>query len=79
MTLSLKKLIGPMCSITISESDRRFMRRAIELAQQVSEDEVSPNPRVGALIVESGEIVAEGFNPYDGGPHAVNVSATYRF
>lgn len=50
------------------------MRRAIELALQVSEDAVSPNPRVGALIVESGKIVAEGFHAYDGGPHAERVA-----
>ena len=50
------------------------MRRAIELALRVSEDEVSPNPRVGALIVEAGEIVAEGYHAYDGGPHAERVA-----
>ncbi len=46
------------------------MRRAIELASTVTEDDVSPNPRVGAVIVECSRIVAEGFHPYDGGPHA---------
>lgn len=65
---------GLMCSKTVSESDRRFMRRAIELASQVSEDAVFPNPRVGAVIVESGKIVAEGFHAYDGGPHAERVA-----
>ncbi|MEM8868551.1 MAG: bifunctional diaminohydroxyphosphoribosylaminopyrimidine deaminase/5-amino-6-(5-phosphoribosylamino)uracil reductase RibD [Verrucomicrobiota bacterium] len=63
-----------MCSKIVSESDRRFMRRAIELALSVSEDDVSPNPRVGAIIVEAGEIVAEGFHAYDGGPHAERVA-----
>lgn len=53
-----------------SASDRKFMRCAIELALRVSEDAVSPNPRVGAIIVESGHVVAEGFHAYDGGPHA---------
>jgi len=50
------------------------MGRAIELARSVPEDAVSPNPRVGALIVESGEIVAEGFHAFDGGPHAERVA-----
>ncbi|MEO0508474.1 MAG: bifunctional diaminohydroxyphosphoribosylaminopyrimidine deaminase/5-amino-6-(5-phosphoribosylamino)uracil reductase RibD [Verrucomicrobiota bacterium] len=63
-----------MCSTIVSENDRRYMRRAIELASTVSEDAVHPNPRVGAVIVESGEIVAEGYHPYDGGPHAERVA-----
>lgn len=50
------------------------MLRAVELASQVSEDAVNPNPRVGAVIVESGKIVAEGFHAYDGGPHAERVA-----
>ncbi|MBC8520208.1 MAG: bifunctional diaminohydroxyphosphoribosylaminopyrimidine deaminase/5-amino-6-(5-phosphoribosylamino)uracil reductase RibD [Gammaproteobacteria bacterium] len=29
-----------------------------------------PNPRVGCLLVKSGEIVGEGFHQYAGGPHA---------
>ena len=29
-----------------------------------------PNPMVGALIVEGGEVVAEGFHRKCGGPHA---------
>ncbi len=62
------------CPTAVSERDRRFMRRAIALASMVSEDAVSPNPRVGALIVESGEVVAEGFHSYDGGPHAERVA-----
>lgn len=57
-----------------SESDRHFMLRAISLACSVSEEMVSPNPRVGAVIVESGDIVAQGFHPHDGGPHAERVA-----
>ena len=63
-----------MCTTTVSASDRRFMRRAIVLARTVAEHVVRPNPRVGALIVESGHIVAEGFHAYDGGPHAERVA-----
>lgn len=54
----------------VMEEDDFFMRRAIELAQAVEATAVFPNPRVGALIVEAGVIVADGFHAYDGGPHA---------
>ena len=45
------------------------MRRALELARGVW-GTTHPNPMVGALVVESGEIVAEGATAPDGGPHA---------
>ena len=51
----------------------RFMRRALELARQ-GWGQTHPNPMVGALIVESGHIVAEGFHAQDGGPHAERVA-----
>lgn len=60
--------------MTTKESDRGFMRRALELASSVPEEIVSPNPRVGAVIVEFGVVVAEGFHSYDGGPHAERVA-----
>ena len=44
------------------------MRRTIELSSSVTELAVRPNTRVEAIIVESGEIVAEGFHSFDGGP-----------
>lgn len=46
-----------------------YMRRALELARQ-GWGTTSPNPMVGAVIVEGGKIVAEGFHALDGGPHA---------
>ena len=46
-----------------------FMRRALELARQ-GWGTTHPNPMVGALIVEEGEIVAEGFHAKAGEPHA---------
>ncbi len=49
--------------------DHRFMGRALELARQAW-GETHPNPMVGAVIVEDGVIVAEGFHARDGGPHA---------
>lgn len=45
------------------------MRRALELARQ-GWGATHPNPMVGALIVEDGEIVAEGFHAKAGEPHA---------
>lgn len=46
-----------------------FMRRAIELAKRAWGD-THPNPMVGAVIVENGEIVAEGWHARAGEPHA---------
>lgn len=57
-----------------SDTDCDFMRRAIALAQSVSPTATAPNPRVGAVIVESARIVAEGFHAFDGGPHAERVA-----
>lgn len=54
--------------MSFSESDKTFMRRAIELA---AEGYPAPNPHVGCVIVSiHGEIVGEGFHEYAGGPHA---------
>jgi diaminohydroxyphosphoribosylaminopyrimidine deaminase / 5-amino-6-(5-phosphoribosylamino)uracil reductase len=47
----------------------RFMRRALELAGQAW-GETHPNPMVGAVVVENGGIVAEGFHARAGEPHA---------
>ncbi len=47
----------------------RFMRRALALARQ-GWGTTHPNPMVGAVIVEQGEIVAEGFHSKAGEPHA---------
>jgi len=49
--------------------DEFFMRRAIALARQAW-GRTHPNPLVGAIIVEEGVVVAEGFHACDGGPHA---------
>lgn len=48
----------------------RFMAEAIREALKGSEERTRPNPRVGAVIVEDGEIVARGHFRKDGGPHA---------
>jgi diaminohydroxyphosphoribosylaminopyrimidine deaminase/5-amino-6-(5-phosphoribosylamino)uracil reductase len=53
--------------------NERFMRRALELANRAW-GRTHPNPMVGAVIVEDGEIVSEGFHARDGGPHAERVA-----
>ena len=52
------------------QTDELFLRRALELARR-GVGLASPNPRVGALLVDSeGEIVGSGFHTYDGVKHA---------
>lgn len=51
------------------EDSEKFMRRAIALAKR-GNGATHPNPMVGALIVEGGEVVAEGFHARAGTPHA---------
>ena len=53
------------------------MRRALELARSVW-GTTSPNPMVGAVIVEEGRIVAEGATAPDGGPHAERLALLAR-
>lgn len=50
--------------------DESFMRAAICEAVRGEVARTRPNPRVGAVIVEAGEIVAKGHFEQDGGPHA---------
>ncbi|HUP65745.1 MAG TPA: bifunctional diaminohydroxyphosphoribosylaminopyrimidine deaminase/5-amino-6-(5-phosphoribosylamino)uracil reductase RibD [Thermoanaerobaculia bacterium] len=49
--------------------DEAFMRRALELAQN-GRYAVSPNPRVGCVIVRNGRIIGEGWHRQAGAPHA---------
>lgn len=56
-----------------TSADEIFMGRALELARRAW-GRTHPNPMVGALIVEGGEVVAEGFHAQDGGPHAERVA-----
>ncbi|MGH7996891.1 MAG: bifunctional diaminohydroxyphosphoribosylaminopyrimidine deaminase/5-amino-6-(5-phosphoribosylamino)uracil reductase RibD [Opitutaceae bacterium] len=55
--------------------DETFMRRALELARK-GWGTTHPNPMVGAVIVEDGQIVAEGFHAKDGEPHAEREALT---
>lgn len=52
-----------------SAFDRRCMRRALALARRAA-GETSPNPMVGAVIVRSGRVLAEGWHQRAGEPHA---------
>lgn len=49
--------------------DEDFMREALELARN-AEGRTSPNPMVGAVIVQGGRIVAAGWHRKAGTPHA---------
>lgn len=54
----------------MSQQDHEtFMRQALALARRGWGD-THPNPLVGALIVENGVVVAEGFHAKAGEPHA---------
>jgi len=56
-----------------SSIDEDFMRRALALAGRAW-GETHPNPMVGAVIVEGGQVVAEGFHARDGTAHAERVA-----
>ena len=52
-----------------SELDASHLERAIELAA-LGGAAVSPNPRVGAVLVRDGRVIGEGYHRELGGPHA---------
>src|SRR5215469_16505119 len=52
------------------EADQQFLEQALQLAKK-SFGLASPNPNVGALLLDtSGKVVGEGFYTYDGVKHA---------
>lgn len=53
----------------MTENDKIFMRRAIELARH-GLGNVSPNPMVGAVVVSDGKIIGEGYHRRWGEAHA---------
>lgn len=53
----------------ISGADRRYLDAAIALAEQ-GMFSTTPNPRVGCLLVQDGEVLGRGFHLRAGGPHA---------
>jgi diaminohydroxyphosphoribosylaminopyrimidine deaminase/5-amino-6-(5-phosphoribosylamino)uracil reductase len=52
-----------------TDTDRRLLARAVDLAQR-GRGRVSPNPLVGAVLARDGEVLGEGFHHDLGGPHA---------
>ncbi|NET57487.1 MAG: bifunctional diaminohydroxyphosphoribosylaminopyrimidine deaminase/5-amino-6-(5-phosphoribosylamino)uracil reductase RibD [Symploca sp. SIO2E6] len=56
-------------SSVVTPFDCTMMQRCIELASQ-ARGCTTPNPLVGAVIVQDGNIVGEGFHPAAGKPHA---------
>ena len=52
-----------------SDSDCRFMREALALAER-GRGSTKPNPVVGALVVKNGKVLARGFHGRAGLPHA---------
>lgn len=59
--------------MSANNDDLRFMRRALDLARRAW-GATHPNPMVGAVIVEDGVVVAEGWHAQDGRPHAERVA-----
>ncbi|MDD1418224.1 bifunctional diaminohydroxyphosphoribosylaminopyrimidine deaminase/5-amino-6-(5-phosphoribosylamino)uracil reductase RibD [Dolichospermum sp. ST_sed1] len=55
--------------IVYNKFDSQMMLRCIELARTAL-GRTSPNPLVGAVVVQDGKIVGEGFHPRAGEPHA---------
>ena len=53
----------------MTAEDRRFMKKALRLAQR-GLGRVHPNPLVGAVLVKNGKVVGSGAHEYFGGPHA---------
>ena len=51
------------------DEHRTFMERALSLAAQ-GRGRTSPNPMVGAILVQHRRIVGEGYHAYAGGDHA---------
>lgn len=55
--------------IMTEDKHLRWMNRAVNLARK-GEGRTAPNPPVGAVIVQGGKLVGEGFHPRAGEPHA---------
>ncbi len=54
---------------TATEFDRAMLQRCLQLARQAL-GKTAPNPLVGAVVVQDGQLVGEGFHPGAGQPHA---------
>lgn len=61
--------VGSNSDEMATDADRAMMQRCLELAR-CALGRTAPNPMVGSVIVQNGEIVGEGFHPGAGKPHA---------
>lgn len=61
--------ISMASTVTQTEQDRAYLRRALELAEG-GRGKVSPNPMVGAVLVEGGAVIGEGYHAQLGAAHA---------
>jgi len=59
----------PVDAQTKSSFDCSMMQRCLELARRAL-GQTAPNPLVGAVIIQDGQIIGEGFHPGAGHPHA---------
>jgi diaminohydroxyphosphoribosylaminopyrimidine deaminase/5-amino-6-(5-phosphoribosylamino)uracil reductase len=58
-----------MTGVAVDSQDRKFMRRALTLAEK-SLGLASPNPPVGCVIVQQGKVVGQGWHEYKDRDHA---------
>src|SRR3989442_2277589 len=68
-----RRVMSSAASAFVSASDqlaeRVAMERALELARR-GWGRVAPNPLVGAVVLQGGKVVGEGYHAEYGGPHA---------
>ena len=57
----------------MTTADEQYMHRALDLARK-GKGRTSPNPMVGAVVVQDGRVVGEGYHAQAGGPHAEAVA-----
>ncbi|WP_413262532.1 bifunctional diaminohydroxyphosphoribosylaminopyrimidine deaminase/5-amino-6-(5-phosphoribosylamino)uracil reductase RibD [Floridanema flaviceps] len=53
----------------MNDFDSSMMRRCLDLARKAL-GKTAPNPMVGAVVVQNGQIVGQGYHPGAGQPHA---------
>ncbi len=58
-----------MTASAFTTEERRYMARALQLAEQ-GQWTTRPNPRVGCVLVRDGHVVGEGYHERAGEPHA---------
>ena len=52
-----------------TSQDLLFMKQALRLAKK-AQGQTSPNPLVGAVVVQNGQVVGRGYHRQAGSPHA---------